>query len=676
MKTDRKAKLPVLLDHKSDQRVGHTEKVEKTQSELRAEGVISSTSEAAREVIESSENGFEFEASVGAKTIRYIELAKGKSREVNGRIVYGPALIADSTILREISFVGTGADSDTQAIVAEHTNTTKELDMPFEAWLEASGIENFDELTQPVQDGLKAAFEASKDKSSDDKPTHSVDDIVAQAISKLEDSQKKQLEIVELRLACGDDTELYAEALRAGYSVEQVKDKLEVKRLKAELKASKEAGDDIHANFNIQVATGRSEVGPGAIEAALCLSAGMSEDDLIDPYRNIQGDRRRFGDMSHLQLSEQDVELGRRHFQGIGLQRIMLERANAAGYNSMAVTNEAIKASLQDNIQAASPFSSINLPTLFQNVVDRELMRGYEFHPTVWQKIAVTRSVRDFRQVDRVRFGGLNSWNKVSDMGKLTQGHIENEETFVNQADTYGQINYISRKHFINDDLGVLTELGSQMAFWGSMVPEKLFSTYLNDGNYTSGSAYYAASNPQNNLTSTSFGLTGLDAVYDLVKNRKSPIDGQGRKNKQAGNALAPFIKLDMKKLLLPSELFRQASTILSQPMLELEPDSTATASSLKSEKNFHYGRYDIIESPYVSDAAWGGSNALSTTWWMFADPRIAPAIELVFLNGVQRPTVEAAKEMEGDRLGVSIRGYYDLGINFVDKYASVRCKA
>ena len=49
---------PVRLQHNANEGVGHTERIEVLNGELRAEGVISRATDAARDVAESAKNGF------------------------------------------------------------------------------------------------------------------------------------------------------------------------------------------------------------------------------------------------------------------------------------------------------------------------------------------------------------------------------------------------------------------------------------------------------------------------------------------------------------------------------------------------------------------------------------------------------------------------------------------
>jgi hypothetical protein len=64
-----------------------------------------------------AKNGFEWQLSIGAITIRTEFVEAGKTATVNGREVVGPVTISRETELKEISFVPLGADDATSVSV-------------------------------------------------------------------------------------------------------------------------------------------------------------------------------------------------------------------------------------------------------------------------------------------------------------------------------------------------------------------------------------------------------------------------------------------------------------------------------------------------------------------------------------------------------------------------------
>lgn len=109
---------PIRLQHDAALGVGHTSAITVEAGSLRAAGVISRDTAAAREVVVSSRNGFPWQASIGASVVEHEFLGDGKTAQVNGRQVVGPVNIVRKSVLGEISFVDLGADGTTSAAVA------------------------------------------------------------------------------------------------------------------------------------------------------------------------------------------------------------------------------------------------------------------------------------------------------------------------------------------------------------------------------------------------------------------------------------------------------------------------------------------------------------------------------------------------------------------------------
>ena len=74
--------------------------------------------------------------------------------------------------------------------------------------------------------------------------------------------------------------------------------------------------------------------------------------------------------------------------------------------------------------------------------------------------------------------------------------------------------------------------------------------------------------------------------------------------------------------------------------------------------------------TPYLSNSSYTGHSA--TAWYLCADPESVPVIEVVFLNGVEQPTVESA-EADFSTLGILFRGYFDFGVAKQDHRGGVK---
>ncbi len=63
---------------------------------------------------------------------------------------------------------------------------------------------------------------------------------------------------------------------------------------------------------------------------------------------------------------------------------------------------------------------------------------------------------------------------------------------------------------------------------------------------------------------------------------------------------------------------------------------------------------------------------ASGSAWYLFANPNVLPAFEIVFLNGRRTPVIERV-EMPANTLGMGFRSYIDFGVNSQDPRAAVK---
>lgn len=109
--TIKKEKTPLLRDHTPTQVAGHAKVV--IGENVTIDGTLSKKSVYGQEIIDLSEDGFDWELSLG---IFDGELVEFENEEYNGQMItHGVAL--KNGLLREVSVVALGADSDTTAEV-------------------------------------------------------------------------------------------------------------------------------------------------------------------------------------------------------------------------------------------------------------------------------------------------------------------------------------------------------------------------------------------------------------------------------------------------------------------------------------------------------------------------------------------------------------------------------
>ena len=582
-------RLPIRLDHERRQGVGHTDKVGVEGGRLVAEGVISRDTSWARDVAKSGVNGFPWQASIGAAVLRAEFVPRGAKVQVNGQTFEGPVHVVRKALLREISFVDSGADAGTSAKVAAEDTGERTMDGKDRTAGTAEGKEAEPKAAEGTE-ALTASDPAA--------------DMRAEAAA-----ESKRIAAVR-KLCAGKHPDIEAKAIEEGWDATRTE--LEV------LRASRPKAPAVNS--------GATEAGPKVLEAAAILADGASfrAEDLVGSY------------------GEQAVEAAQKRFRsGIGLQQLLLE---AAWANGCAVRH------FRDDPRAVleAAFSTFSLPGILSNVANKYLLAGFESVEQAWRRVAATRSVKDFKTVTSYRLTGGFEYEEVGPDGELKHAEV-GEESFTNQAKTYGRIFGLTRTDLINDDMDALTVVPRRIGRGGALKLNKVFWTAFLDNStfFTTARKNYQAG------ADTALTIDGLTAAELLFLNQTDPD----------GNPLA----LAPRALLVPPALSVDAAQLMSS--LKLTEGGGSSKSKVPTD-NPHAGKFTPVVSTYLSNAGISGNSAKA--WYLLADPADLAVIEVAFLNGKQQPTVEQA-DADFRMLGVQFRGYFDFGVALQDYRAGVK---
>ena len=582
---------PILKDHSPSMIVGHTESVGVEAGRLRVAGLVSGSGRVAGEIVESSRNGFPWQASVGAKASRVEFVKKGQTAAANGRTFDGPVHIVRASSLSEVSFVALGADDDTTARVA---------------------------ATAAADGHQENTMSTATDDTNAPAPgpgTAAADPVAAMRAQAAAEAGR----IAALHAVCAGHPDIEAKAIAEGWTTE----KAELAVLRAVRPAPGIAGP--------YAGSGRQPVTAKVLEAAACLSAGVSEKRLM----------KDFGEKT---LDAADP------LRSIGLKDLVRACAELEGKHVPTVFGDGTAM-----VQAA--FSTLSLPTILEGTMQRTMLEAYEAVPVVAFDVCRVGSVKDFREVSRVRLLGAGRWEKVAQDGELQNGRLA-EQTFKNQADTRGMIITLTRQDLINDDLGAFLDLPRQIGMDGAAtVDDEFFRLLLSNP-----SNFFHANNA-NLLTGvdTAFGVDSLSAARTAFQKMKVGPGTEAKDQKP--------INIRPTRLLVPVEIETDAQVLLGSAQIQLDGSSSKTKLPVD---NPHRGKYGLSVAPHLSDTFYTGNSAKA--WYLFADPRLVAAFEIVFLNGRQQPTIERTPT-QPNTLGVSWAAYIDFGVREQDPRGAIKVK-
>ena len=361
------------------------------------------------------------------------------------------------------------------------------------------------------------------------------------------------------------------------------------------------------------------------------MSAGLDENDLVKQY----GDRA------------MEAAQPMRH---IGLRELVAACARMEGQDLPPVFGDGTA-----TIRAG--FSTMSLPGILENVMNKTMLAAYQVSEIVALQLCKVGSVSDFKEVTRYRLLGTGGFEQVAPDGELKHGKL-GEQKFTNKADTYGQILMLTRRDIINDDLGAFMDIPREMGRSGAeSIDDLFFSLFLSNP----GSFFSAGNNNYLTGVDTDFGPDSLTTAKTLFRKQKA---GPGTKAKDQKP-----INIRPEKLVVPVELETEAELLMGSAQIMLDGASSKTK---MPTDNPHRNKYKIVSAPHLSDSYYTGNSAKA--WYLFANPAVVPAFELVFLNGKRTPTIERI-EAPANMLGMGFRGYIDVGVKEQDPRGAVKVK-
>jgi hypothetical protein len=609
--------IPVRLDHNPRQGVGHTQRVAVENGQVIAEGLVSRNTSWARDVAKSGVNGFPWQASIGAAVVESEFVPHGVNVTVNGQEFTGPLHVVRKAVLKEISFVDSGADTNTQAKIAAEAKEHDTMKDDKTADTDVQTAEPPASDPNPADTAKTPADDAAKPDAAETTPdtvNASATDPVAEMRRQMADETRR---IESIRKVCGSQhADIEAKAIEEGWDA--TKAELHV------LRASRPSAPAIHAR-DADAVTGQ------ILEAACLLTGGIRGDDLLPSH------------------GEQSLDLADKRFRGgIGLQELLLEAAWANGYTgrNFRDSRSVMQFAFRPELNAA--FSTVDIGGILSNVANKFLLEGFFSVERVWRNICAVRNVSDFKTVTSYRLIGKDQYEKVAPGGELKHGTL-GEESYSNKADTYGLLLSVDRKDIINDDLGAITAVPRKLGRGsGLKINDVFWAIFMDNG------SFFKTAN-KNYVTGADTALS-IDGLTKAEVKFMDQVDPDG---KPIG--VMPTV------MLVPTALSAMATML--QKSLEIRD---TTADTKYPVANPHQGKFHAEVSRYLSNTSYTGNS--DKAWYLLADPVDVPVIEVAFLNGQESPTIETA-EADFNVLGVQMRGYHDFGVALQDPKGGIKAK-
>lgn len=346
-------------------------------------------------------------------------------------------------------------------------------------------------------------------------------------------------------------------------------------------------------------------------------------------------------------------------WRGIGLQETCRQFLQRTGAEVPANPGELFQRAV----------STASIANLLGDAANKILTTAYEAAGTTSTAWAGRVEVPNFRTVNAITFDALAELEEVADGGELKHGSLtESKETAA--LSTFGRRVTITRKQFINDDLGALTRvpviLGRAAA---RSIDAKMYGTVLAAA---SGAGPTLASDSKA-LFATDHTVTGVAAGVSnyitsgaaLSETGLSVARTQFRKFRAPGSG--ELINVTPQVLLVPPEMEFVALRLIRSSTLA--PSGQTGTTAMEGQFNPHQGAMRLVVEPRLSDIANG-----ATSYYLVANPIDAPSISIVYLRGQTAPTLE--RRDPTDVLGIGWWVFFDFAILVEGWNGILRAKA
>jgi hypothetical protein len=551
---------------------------------LLVSGTISLATPAGQTVLALAKDGVKLGASVGVEVLKREHIKAGSKVTINGRSHTAGdrgLTVVRGGILREVSITPIPADRNTAVTIAASKGAQRMATIENENEIRLSERQRLGEIEK-----LCAAPHGGWGAKS-----RRVDELRASAL----------------------DGEISVDELRAGL--------LDVLRSSRPTVGAAANGNRPPEN--------------GVLEAALCLSSGMTEQ-----FVGTQYDERTMN------------AAVAKPMRNLGIHAVLRSVLRAA---SMPVPDrfgpQEIKAAFEaDRMLRASSFSTLSLPGILGNVANKSMLESYLGMNTTWNTFCGIAANSDFKTHTRYRMTASGAFEQVGKGGEIK--HVTmTEEGYANKLDTYGAMITLTREDIINDDLSAFGKLPRLFGRQAAIALEKAVFTLLLSNPV--GDDTFAFFSTDHLNFSTSAGVLDIDALTAMEQAFLELVDANGDP-----------ILITPSTLLVPPALSVTATLLTSS--LEIRDTN---ASTKYTTENPHAKKFQVAVSPWLSNANLTGNS--DTGYYLMARPSDIAAMEVAFLGGQQNPTIESG-DTSFNTLGIQWRAYHDFGVAMQDWRAGV----
>lgn len=320
-----------------------------------------------------------------------------------------------------------------------------------------------------------------------------------------------------------------------------------------------------------------------------------------------------------------------------GLAEACLQRA---GVNTRAMT----RTEMAQRVLAVQTTGDFTV--LLENALHKVIIGAYNAQAWTWPRFCKIGTLSDYRPHGRYQLSSFSDLSEVLESGEYADGVLEDGKKESITGKRKGRILQLTPEVIVNDDLGFTVDLAATLGrAAGRTIEKDVYALLaLNSGagpTLSDTKALFHTDHLNIDSTSAAPTVTSLDAAAQILRSQKD-VGGNDYLDLEPAIWLGPVTKAGAARVVVNSEY---------------DPDATNKLQRYNIARSIVR---DVVSSPRLS----------GNRWYMFADPNIAPVIEVAFLDGVQVPQIKQDENFRTE--GVAWRVTHKYGVAGVSYIGAV----
>lgn len=342
---------------------------------------------------------------------------------------------------------------------------------------------------------------------------------------------------------------------------------------------------------------------------------------------------------------------GARQLMGMSLRDLAIECMQMDGSNETGLNRRSA-----DDIYRMMQRSFFNPEAAFPAILDQTIEKAYrEGH----RKASVTfdlftkkGTLTDFKTHDNYYVAGpVGEFLEVPENGELKHDVFEDAKLPQRKLKTYGRQFTLSRKAFIDDDIGLITSIPARYAAAArKTINKQVFQILINNPAVYDGAALFGSAHK--NLLKTGTGVT-QEAMQTMIMALANQKDQFGES-----------IIINPETLVVPSGLSFDMYTLFNSQTINTAGNTQAVNPLYKYRESLK-----VVEDPTINALCGGLGNVMP--WFLIGAASDTDFIEVDYLNGQEIPTIRRMEQ--AGQLGFVWDIYLDWGISVMDYRGAVK---